>query len=76
MGGTDQQQSHVFSYISPSAASAQRPSTAAQVAALERTVADRQPQAGLVHHPDRGLPYASPEYVAALEKYGMVARMS
>jgi transposase InsO family protein len=35
------------------------------VAALERAVADRQPQAGLVHHSDRGLPYASPEYVAA-----------
>jgi transposase InsO family protein len=46
------------------------------VAALERAVADRQPQAGLVHHSDRGLQYASPEYVAALEKYGMVASMS
>jgi transposase InsO family protein len=46
------------------------------VAALERAVADRQPQAGLVHHSDRGLQYASPEYVAALDKYGMVASMS
>jgi transposase InsO family protein len=46
------------------------------VAALERAVADRQPQVGLVHHSDRGLQYASPEYVAALEKYGMVASMS
>ena len=46
------------------------------VAALERAVADRQPQAGLVHHSDRGLQYASPEYVAALEKYGMIASMS
>jgi putative transposase len=46
------------------------------VAALERAVADRQPQAGLVHHSDRGLQYASPEYVAALEKYGMVASIS
>jgi putative transposase len=46
------------------------------VAALERAVMDRQPQAGLVHHSDRGLPYASPEYVAALDKYGIVASMS
>ena len=46
------------------------------VAALERAVAARQPPAGLVHHSDRGLQYASPEYVSALEKYGMVASMS
>ena len=46
------------------------------VAALERAVADRQPQAGLVHHSDRGLQYASPEYVATLDKYGIVASMS
>jgi transposase InsO family protein len=46
------------------------------VAALERAVAERQPPAGLVHHSDRGLPYASQEYIAALDKYGMVASMS
>jgi putative transposase len=46
------------------------------IAALERAVAERQPPPGLVHHSDRGLQYASPEYVAALEKYGMVASMS
>lgn len=46
------------------------------VAALERAVAERQPPAGLVHHSDRGLQYASPEYVATLERYGMVASMS
>ena len=46
------------------------------VAALERAVTERQPPAGLVHHSDRGLQYASPEYVAALEKYGIVASMS
>jgi transposase InsO family protein len=46
------------------------------VAALERAVTQRQPPAGLVHHSDRGLQYASPEYVAALERYGMVASMS
>src|SRR5437879_7480497 len=46
------------------------------VVALERAVADRQPRAGLVHHSDRGLQYASPEYVTALDKYGIVASMS
>ena len=46
------------------------------VVALERAVADRQPRAGLVHHSDRGLQYASPEYVAALDRLGMIASMS
>src|SRR5262249_46674321 len=46
------------------------------VVALERAVADRQPQAGLMHHSDRGLQYASPEYVAALDRYSIVASMS
>jgi putative transposase len=46
------------------------------VAALERAVADRRPQARLVHHSDRGLQYASPEYVAALDRHSMVASMS
>jgi putative transposase len=45
------------------------------VTALERAVADRQPPAGLVRHSDRAIQYASPEYVAALDKYGMVASM-
>jgi transposase InsO family protein len=46
------------------------------VVALERAVAHRQPPAGLVHHSDRGLQYASPEYVTALARYSMVASMS
>ena len=46
------------------------------VAALERAVANRQPQAGLVHHSDRGVQYASPEYVAVLEKHSIVASKS
>jgi transposase InsO family protein len=46
------------------------------VAALERAVAGRQPRAGLVHHSDRGLQYASAEYVAALDRHGMIASMS
>jgi len=46
------------------------------IAALERAIAERQPQPGLVHHSDRGLQYARGEYVAVLEKYGIVPRMS
>ncbi len=46
------------------------------VAALERAVSERQPRAGVVHHSDRGLQYASPEYVAALDRHGMIASMS
>src|SRR5579864_4395453 len=36
----------------------------------------REPLAGLVHHSDRGLQYASAEYVAVLEKHGMIPSMS
>jgi putative transposase len=43
---------------------------------VDYAVADRQPQVGLVHHSDRELEHASPEYVATLNKYGMVANMS
>jgi len=46
------------------------------IPALERAVAERRPPAGLVHHSDRGFQYASPDYTAALDKYGMVASMS
>ena len=37
------------------------------VTALERAITARQPAPGLVHHSDRGSPYASPEYVSVLE---------
>jgi transposase InsO family protein len=36
-------------------------------AALERAIAERQPAAGLVHHSDRGVQYASREYVEVLK---------
>jgi putative transposase len=36
----------------------------------------RRPAAGLVHHSDRGSPYASAEYRAALVHHGLVASMS
>jgi putative transposase len=46
------------------------------VAALEQAIAVRKPVAGLVHHSDRGVQYASAEYVAVLEKHGMIPSMS
>jgi putative transposase len=46
------------------------------VAALEKAIARRQPLPGLVHHSDRGVQYASEEYVAVLEKHGMIPSMS
>jgi putative transposase len=46
------------------------------VAALEQAIAQRRPRAGLVHHSDRGLQYACAEYVAILEKHGMIPSMS
>ncbi|MHB8412232.1 MAG: IS3 family transposase [Candidatus Acidiferrales bacterium] len=46
------------------------------VAALEQALVSRQPKAGLVHHSDRGFQYACAEYVAIVEKHGMVPSMS
>jgi putative transposase len=44
--------------------------------ALEQAIATRQPSPGLVHHSDRGIQYASAEYVAILKKHEMVSSMS
>ncbi len=44
--------------------------------ALEKAVANRRPGPGLVHHSDRGIQYACAEYVAALERHGMIPSMS
>ena len=46
------------------------------VAALVQAIAVREPVTGLVHHSDRGVQYASAEYVAVLEKHGMIPSMS
>jgi putative transposase len=46
------------------------------VAALEKAVAERQPPPGLVHHSDRGIQYASRDYVAILRKHQMLPSMS
>lgn len=44
--------------------------------ALVAAVAQRNPEPGLVHHSDRGVQYASLEYVAVLEQHQMIGSMS
>jgi putative transposase len=44
--------------------------------ALEQAIAARLPLPGLVHHSDRGVQYASAEYVAILKQHEMVSSMS
>jgi putative transposase len=46
------------------------------VTALERAVAARQPGPGLVHHSDRGIQYASQDYVSLLNQHQMTPSMS
>ena len=46
------------------------------IVALEQAIVVRQPSVGLVHHSDRGVQYASAEYVAVLETHGMIPSMS
>lgn len=45
-------------------------------AALEMAIAIRQPGPGLVHHSDRGVQYASAEYIQVLQQHGIVPSMS
>jgi putative transposase len=44
--------------------------------ALEEAIETRKPLAGLVHHSDRGVQYASAEYAAILKKHEMLSSMS
>jgi hypothetical protein len=44
--------------------------------ALERAIVARKPAPGLVHHSDRGLQYASGEYVQVLKEHQMIPSMS
>lgn len=46
------------------------------LAALDRAASARRPRRGLLHHTDRGSPYASGDYRARLAHYGMAASMS
>lgn len=46
------------------------------LAALRKALYSRRPAAGLVHHSDRGIQYASQQYVNLLLAHGMVPSMS
>lgn len=46
------------------------------VAALEDAIAERQPQPGLVHHSDRGVQYASGDYIRILDKHQIIPSRS
>ena len=46
------------------------------MAALECAIAERKPPPGLVHHSDRGVQYASGDYVTVLRKRQMIPSMS
>jgi len=50
--------------------------TTLPLAALETALAHRQPPAGLVHHSDRGVQYASENYRQRLAQAGVVPSMS
>ena len=51
-------------------------STRLTKAALEQAIALRQPPPGLVHHSDRGVQYASNDYVSVLLSHQMIPSMS
>jgi transposase InsO family protein len=46
------------------------------IAALQKAIAERKPPPGLVHHSDRGVQYASDDYVSILDRHQMIASMS
>jgi len=46
------------------------------LAALVRAISKRKPRPGLVHHSDRGVQYASGDYVGVLRKHQMIPSMS
>ena len=46
------------------------------LAALRMALAQRRPAAGLVHHSDRGVQYASLEYTGLLQQHGISVSMS
>jgi putative transposase len=53
-----------------------RNDTELALTALNRALRSRRPLSGLLHHSDRGSPYASDDYRAVLGAYGIVASMS
>ena len=57
-------------------AMSQQNDTALAVATLELALKQRRPPRGLMHHSDRGSPYASDAYRALEAKHGLVVSMS
>jgi transposase InsO family protein len=51
-------------------------STALPMAALKMAIQRRRPEAGLLHHSDRGCQYTSYEYRTALARHGVTVSMS
>jgi transposase InsO family protein len=51
-------------------------STELILAALQQALTERQPPPGLVHHSDRGVQYASAQYVQVLREHGIELSMS
>jgi putative transposase len=50
--------------------------TSLAIGALNRALADRSTPAGILHHSDQGIQYASDEYVSCLTDHGFVISMS
>jgi putative transposase len=50
--------------------------SAVAVQALQQALESRQPPAGLVHHSDRGIQYASEDYTRILGEHGILPSMS
>ena len=57
-------------------ATASRPAQALALEALHYALRTRRPAPGLLHHSDRGGPYASAEYQDVLDRHGVVGSMS
>jgi transposase InsO family protein len=50
--------------------------TALVLAALHLAIGTRRPAVGVIHHSDRGVPYASDTYQRVLARYGFIPSMS
>jgi len=46
------------------------PEAALAIQALQMALVERQPPPGVIHHADRGVPYASPSYIEILRQHG------
>jgi len=57
-------------------ATASRPAQTLALDALRTAVGHRRPAPGLVHHSDRGAPYAGADYQDLLDRHGIVCSMS